>query len=192
MPVTTCTELTAMWERKYGFRECVGCHELKSVGIEEDGAWICEDCDGPECGCCEEKLLNQGCGDIVNRGCCSDGACGHEPPIEALCGSCGTWDEEDEVWRCPDCQEEHENQSAPPCEICKKPVWSNNDVYQKIHDCIVCQDCFDENEEAHKKEEDGDGFVVCEHCSKGGGAHASEDCPDYEPPEADGDGSGDE
>lgn len=124
MPVTTCTELTAMWARDGGFRECVGCHELKSVGIEEDGAWICEDCDGPECGCCEEKLLNQGCGDIVNRGCCSDGRCAHEPPIEALCGSCGTWDEEDEVWRCPDCQEKHEEdeEEGCGCGVCSRCV----------------------------------------------------------------------
>jgi len=44
------------------------------------------------------------------------------------------------------------------------------------------------SEEPEEKEEsmkargamDGDGFVVCEHCGKGGGAHASDDCPDYE------------
>ena len=108
--------------------------------------------DKPICGCCDEALLNEGCGDIVNRGCCSDGAC--DKQIEALCGSCGTWDEEDEVWRCPDCQEEHEqqkhNDEPPACETCKKPVWSNNDTWQIIHGCAVCQDCFDENEEAHK------------------------------------------
>jgi hypothetical protein len=187
-----------------------------------------EEEDKPICGCCDEVLLNEGCGDNVNRGCCSDGDCNQEPPIEALCGSCGTWDEEDQVWRCPDCQEEHENEKweddalvlelnhgncendgrhpktndedwalfleafirpisysedkyrrlekrlqerchrnlvrgdPMPCETCTKPVWSNNDVFQKVHGCFVCQDCFDENEKAH------------------------------EPPEPDGDGSGDE
>jgi hypothetical protein len=169
MPATTCTELTAMWARDGGFQKCVGCHELKSVGIEEDGAWICEDCDdGGVCGCCDQRVENSGFGSSVNQGCCSDGACGHEPKIEVLCGDCGTWDEEDEVWRCPDCQEEHEA-AAQPCETCKKPVWSNNDVYQKVHGCIVCQDCFDENEEAHEPPEpDGDGSgddtTKCEVC----------------------------
>jgi hypothetical protein len=115
-----------------------------------------EEEDKPICGCCDEVLLNEGCGDNVNRGCCSDGDCNQEPPIEALCGSCGTWDEEDEVWRCTDCQEQHEqqkhNDEPPGCETCKKPVWSNNDTWQIIHGCAVCQDCFDENEEAHKPE----------------------------------------
>ena len=68
--------------------------------------------DKPICGCCDEALLNEGCGDLVNRGCCSDGAC--DKQIEALCGECGTWDEEDEVWRCPDCQEEHEKDHKKP------------------------------------------------------------------------------
>jgi len=27
---------------------------------------------------------------------------------------------------------------------------------------------------------DEDGFVVCGHCGKGGGSHATEDCPDYD------------
>ena len=38
----------------------------------------------------------------------------------------------------------------------------------------------EEEEEEEEGEVDGDGFVVCEHCGKGGGAHASEDCPDYD------------
>ena len=120
------------------------------------------------CGCCDEELRGTGFSNMVNMGCCSDGRCEHEPQIEVLCGECGTWDEEDEVWRCPDCQEEHEEKlrihrilirgDPLPCETCKKPVWSNNDVYQKVHDCIVCQDCFDENEKAHEQPEpDGSG-----------------------------------
>ena len=47
----------------------------------------------------------------------------------------------------------------------------------------------EEDEEEEEEEEtdeqmkargamDSDGFVVCEHCGKGGGAHSSEDCPD--------------
>ena len=71
-----------------------------------------EEEDKPICGCCDEALLNEGWGKMVNRGCCSDGKCGHEPPIEALCGECGTWDEEDEVWRCPECQEDIEYDRA--------------------------------------------------------------------------------
>ena len=39
-----------------------------------------------------------------------------------------------------------------PCETCKKPAWSNNDAFQKVHGCIVCQDCFDEHEEEHALE----------------------------------------
>jgi len=165
MSATTCTELTAMWARDGGFRECVGCHELKSVGVQEDDEWICEDCDGPECGCCDEKTLNQGCGKMVNRGCCSDGDCNQDPPIEALCGECGTWDEEDEVWRCPDCQEEHEaeieweKREKCPCGL----TLSDDDMeLEKVHDVRLCEGCFEENKK------------------------------DHEPPEPDGDGSGDE
>jgi len=152
------------------------CEDCPAKLSGDDKGDRCQDCqeqyDLLICGCCDERVENSGFGSSVNQGCCSDGACGHEPKIEVLCGDCGTWDEEDEVWRCPDCQEEHEEHlrihrilirgDPLPCETCKKPVWSNNDVYQKIHDCIVCQDCFDENEKAH------------------------------EPPEPDGDGSGDE
>jgi hypothetical protein len=94
-------------------KTCSRCSEESSCGnYNDDKEWVCEDCDGPDCDCCGEWLLNQGWGKMVNRGCCSDGACGHEPPIEALCGECGTWDEEDEVWRCPDCQEEHDKEHA--------------------------------------------------------------------------------
>ena len=136
-------------------RECVGCGERKSNGIEEDGEWICEDCDGPDCDCCGESLLNQGCGKMVNRGCCSNGDCARG--VEALCGECGTWDEEDEVWRCPDCQDYHENQKhdkqPPACQTCKKPCWSDDDEVQfVIHGCAVCKECFDEHEEEHALE----------------------------------------
>ena len=223
-------EMAAEEEDEEEERECVGCGERKSNGIEEDDEWICEDCDGPECDCCGDKTLNQGCGKMVNRGCCSNGACDHG--VDVLCGECGTWDEEDEVWRCPDCQEEHEGKSANsstygggcrricrfckeecscwnynsdhevvcedcgdwceeheqvmykngmkcggcmddedekrlqerthhimvfndplPCETCKKPAWSNNDAFKKVHGCIVCQDCFDENEKDHEEQE---------------------------------------
>ena len=102
------------------------------------------------CGCCDEATNDDGIGGSANIGCCED--C----DIKRMCKDCGTWDEEDEVWRCPDCQEEHEHQKhndePPGCETCKKPVWSNNDTWQIIHGCAVCQDCFDENEEAHKPE----------------------------------------
>lgn len=95
--------------------------------------------------------------------------------------------------------EEEEEDEPPACETCTKPVWSNNDVYQKVHDCIVCQDCFDENEKAHEDEEASQcgecgvstsgrkirglwNNTLCEKCGE----------EDVNPPEPDGDGSGDE
>ena len=166
----------------------------------------------PDCGVCYEKTRSDGRGRDANIGCC-DGC-----HIRVMCKDCGVWDEDDEVWRCPDCQEEHENEiweddalvlelnhgncendgrhpktndedwalflesfirplsyseekyrrlekrlqerahhimvrnDPLPCETCKKPVWSNNDVFQKVHGCIVCQDCFDEHEKEHALE----------------------------------------
>jgi hypothetical protein len=44
------------------------------------------------------------CGETNNEqmaGCCNDGDCPHN--IENMCMACGTWDNEDEVWLCPDC-----------------------------------------------------------------------------------------
>lgn len=51
-----------------------------------------------------------------------------------------------------------EEDKPPACETCTKPVWSNNDVYQKVHGFIVCQDCFDENEEEN---DDNDYCPLC-------------------------------
>ena len=42
---------------------------------------------------------------------------------------------------------------------------------------FLCHACFEEHTEA-EDEVDGDGFVVCGHCGKGGGSHAPEDCPE--------------
>jgi len=88
--------------------------------------------DKPICGCCDEALLNDGCGMMVNRGCCSDGDC--DKQIEALCGECGTWDEEDQVWRCPDCQEKHENNDY--CPACNELTNTKN--YCGSRTCCVC------------------------------------------------------
>ena len=107
--------------------------------------------------------------------------------------------------------EEEEEDEPPACETCTKPVWSNNDVYQKVHDCIVCQDCFDENEKAHKpnyggrvvprfnfqfsdgdeRGQDIDGqWWVRVKSDKWNWVYEKEQ--EEEPPEPDGDGSGDE
>ena len=86
---------------------CIECKQIKSDCIN-DSDFICEDCDVYECDCCQEKIVDFGQDKRANRGSCSDGNCKHEPPVESLCGQCGTWDEDDQVWRCPDCQEEHE------------------------------------------------------------------------------------
>ena len=70
---------------------------------------ICLDCyvehEDNICDCCgclvdEEEMM----------GCCQDGNCGFD--VEHLCKECGTWDKEEEVWRCPQCQEEHEDESS--------------------------------------------------------------------------------
>jgi len=90
---------------------------------EEEQVWRCPDCqeqyDLLICGCCDQRVEEDGSGNMVNQGCCSDGRCEHEPKIEVLCGECGTWDEEDEVWRCPDCQEEHEEETDDGFEDCE-------------------------------------------------------------------------
>jgi hypothetical protein len=80
------------------------------------------------------------------------------------CGECGVSTSGRKIrglWNntlCEKCGEEDVEDDPPSCETCKKPVWSNNDVYQKVHNCIVCQDCFDENEKAH---EDNDYCPIC-------------------------------
>lgn len=99
--------------------------------------------DQPDCEVCHEKTLSD-CRH-ENVGCC-DGC-----HIRVMCQDCGMFDEEEKVWRCPDCQEKH-NDEPPACQTCKKPCWSNNDGWQMIHGCVVCQDCFDEHEKEHALE----------------------------------------
>ena len=161
----------------YKMSKCVGCNEIKSVGVQEDDEWICEDCDGPECGCCGDKTLNQGCGKKVNHGCCSDGDCNQDPPIEALCGECGTWDEEDEVWRCPDCQEEEDGRPQK-CDRCDKTFTGSgfgDDEYagtcnsdnpnrtcrfpDPMKDFHLCGECM-----GYGMEDEDDGEVICIVC----------------------------
>jgi len=123
---------------------------------EEQEIWRCPDCqeqyDLLICGCCDQRVADSGCGDMVNHGCCSDGRCEHEPKIEVLCGECGTWDEEDEVWRCPDCQEQHEakveweKREKCPCGL----TLSDDDMaLEKVHDVRLCEGCYEENKKAH-------------------------------------------
>ena len=105
----------------------------------------------PDCGVCYEKTRSDGRGRDANIGCC-DGC-----HIRVMCKDCGVWDEEEEVWRCPDCQDYHENQKhdkqPPACQTCKKPCWSDDDEVQfVIHGCAVCKECFDEHEEEHALE----------------------------------------
>ena len=49
-------------------------------------------------------------------------------------------------------EEEDEEEEPPACQTCKKPCWSNNDGWQMIHGCVVCQDCFDEHEKEYALE----------------------------------------
>ena len=72
------------------------------------------DDEGYVCDCCQEKIVDFGQDKRANRGSCSDGNCKHEPPVESLCGQCGTWDEDNQVWRCPDCQEENDDDEKEP------------------------------------------------------------------------------
>jgi hypothetical protein len=57
---------------------------------------------------------------------------------------------------------------------------------QRVWNAINKKDEADEDKEESDEEMkargamDGDGFVVCGHCGKGGGSHATEDCPDHE------------
>ena len=142
--------------------------DLIELAAEEDkdDESECADCD-----ICGTEVTNSGgFGDgRVHVGCCTDGRCPHT--VEIMCGNCGTWDEEDEVWRCPDCQEQHEaekhNDDPPSCEKCKQPCWSNNDCWQMIDGCAVCQDCFDENEakvEWNKKAHEEEDNPICDCC----------------------------
>ena len=65
---------------------------------------VCDVCDAPPaCECGEDDD-----GRIV--GCCNDGDCPKN--IDVMCQECGTWDEKDAVWRCPDCQEAFETKAA--------------------------------------------------------------------------------
>jgi hypothetical protein len=89
-----------------------------------------------------------------------------------------------------------------PCSACEEqhPVDSLIEVGGDLF-CDKCFECdgydyhtapdYQESEEDEDEEEtdeqmkargamDEDGFVVCGHCGKGGGSHATEDCPDHE------------
>jgi len=139
--------------------------------------------DKPICGCCDEPTNPDGYGSTANVGCCED--C----DIRVMCKDCGLWDEEDEVWRCPDCQEEHdENKEAHEedgyCPICNKLTNTKNSCCSRT--CCVCleetfcekcvKDCEDKD-----CSHDWDTHCICSKCEE-----------DVNPPEPDGDGSGDE
>jgi len=135
---------------------------------EEQEIWRCPDCqeeyDLLICGCCDQRVEEDGSGNMVNQGCCSDGRCEHEPKIEVLCGECGTWDEEDEVWRCPECQEEHEEEEWEKREKCPCGLTLSDDdmALEKVHDVRLCEGCFEENKKAHEEEELPPGRVTLE------------------------------
>jgi hypothetical protein len=65
-------------------------------------------------------------------------------------------------------------------EYVDEPCSGDEDDYD-YHECTdhKCRYKGHWHKKSTKKDEvDGDGFVVCEHCGKGGGAHSSEDCLD--------------
>jgi hypothetical protein len=82
-----------------------------------------------------------------------------------MCKDCGTWDEEDEVWRCPDCQEQHEakveweKREKCPCGL---TLSDDNMELEKVHDVRLCEGCFEENKKAHEEEELPPGRVTLE------------------------------
>jgi len=85
------------------------------------------------------------------------------------------------------------NATLCPCSACEEhhPVESLIEVGGDLF-CDKCFECdgydyhtapdYQESDEEMKARGamDGDGFVVCGTCGKGGGAHATEDCPDQE------------
>ena len=81
-------------------------------------------------------------------------------------------------------EEEDEEEDGEKCVECGEVVgdeegWRDSKLKLFCDDCKEGADNYEEEDE-EESEVDGDGFVVCEHCGKGGGAHASEDCPDYD------------
>jgi len=165
LPRVGCLLPTLIIEMVEQRGKCEDC-SVKLSGDDEGDK--CQDCqeqyDLLICGCCNQRVKQDGCGDMVNHGCCSDGACDQEPKIEVLCGECGTWDEEDEVWRCPECQEEHEEEEWEKREKCPCGLTLSDDdmALEKVHDVRLCEGCFEENKKAHEEEELPPGRVTLE------------------------------
>jgi len=109
-----------------------------------------------ECECCE-------CVYHADDGC----KCGCHLPICSVCDEqmC-RWNEDDEGnLCCLKCEEEEaraEEEKEYECTICKKSISGDNKCFFAISIDPYCADCFE-------KEEDGDGFVICSKCGKGGG-----------------------
>jgi len=63
-----------------------------------------------------------------------------------------------------------------------RPFWESRNVEDDDEDDDDYFTAGEETDEDMKARGamDGDGFVVCGTCGKGGGAHATEDCPDQE------------
>ena len=74
-----------------------------------------QDCEcGVDCDICNDEYSDE---HIV--GCCNNGSCPHN--VENLCKKCGNWDEKEEVWRCPSCNETHLN--SPEAIMNMIPKW---------------------------------------------------------------------
>jgi hypothetical protein len=86
---------------------------------------------------------------------------------------------------CPRCKTNH---CEDDNEHDNRLFWtSNTDGTEVCRACIRKEDEEEDEDEEETDEQmkargamDEDGFVVCGHCGKGGGSHATEDCPDHE------------
>ena len=84
---------------------------------------------------------------------------------------------------CPRCKTDHCDQDD---DYDNRIFWvSNTDGVAVCRACVWKEDEAEDEEETDEQMKargamDEDGFVVCGHCGKGGGSHATEDCPDHE------------
>ena len=103
------------------------------------------------CECCRQEVEEND-----YAGCCRDGNCPHK--IENLCTDCGDWSSE--MWWCPKCVQEDENNIEAPtreCVECEEdftPSWEHDDD-------LVCDECVSEKGKKQILRKNGiDSFMV--------------------------------
>ena len=115
------------------------------------------------CNCCSDTHYNT---HIVGQ--CRDGCCDHG--VDIMCDGCGTWDEEEGVWRCEACQDAHEEEEEEDdvhkCAVCHEKQDKGYSTCCEECGLLTCEDCLEAYSGAccpcgDEKEKDNDYCSIC-------------------------------